>query len=96
LSVAFGLLFVGLSDPGGEYLDRLRRMAVVGLVGTLLTALGFGIGGDPWGYVVLATFVVTVLGGLVINFGRKPWSPESFSTSGSSSPYPLCQACPPG
>ena len=69
LSVAFGLLFVGLSDPGGAYLSRFRRMAVVGLIGTLLTALGFGIGGVAWGYVVLATFVITVVGGLVINFG---------------------------
>lgn len=68
LSVAFGLLFVGLSDPGGAYLHRLRRLAVVSVIGGLLTALGFGIGGDPWGWVVLATFVVTVVSGLVINF----------------------------
>ncbi len=67
LSVAFGLLFVALSDPGGDLLDRLRRMAVVGAIGTLLTALGFGIGGDAWGFVVLATFVVTVIAGLAIN-----------------------------
>jgi hypothetical protein len=32
LSVAFGVLFVALSDPGGDYLSRLRRLAVVGLV----------------------------------------------------------------
>jgi hypothetical protein len=69
LSVAFGLLFVLLSDPGGDYLYRLRRMAAVGLIGTLLTALGFGIGGDAWGFVVLATVVVTVVAGLAINFG---------------------------
>jgi hypothetical protein len=67
LSVAFGLLFVALSDPGGEYLPRLSRMAVVGLAGALLTALGFAIGGDAWGWVVLAVFVVTVLSGLVVN-----------------------------
>jgi Fusaric acid resistance protein-like len=67
LSVAFGLLFVVLSDPGGEYLPRLTRMAVVGLAGALLTALGFAIGGDAWGWVVLAVFVVTVLSGLVVN-----------------------------
>jgi len=67
LSVAFGLLFVGLSDPGGALLDRHRRMAAVAVIGALLTALGFGIGGDPWGYVVLATFVITVIGGLVVN-----------------------------
>jgi hypothetical protein len=67
LSVAFGLLFVALSDPGGEYLPRLSRMAVVGLIGVLLTALGFGIGGGAWGFVVLAVFGVTVLSGLVVN-----------------------------
>jgi hypothetical protein len=68
LSVAFGMLFVALSDRGGDYLSRLRRMAVVGLVGTLVTALGFGIGGDAWGWAVLATFVVTVVAGLAVNF----------------------------
>ena len=68
LSVAFGLLFVALSDPGGEYLPRLSRTAVVGLIGALLTALGFAIGGGAWGFVVLAVFVVTTLTGLVVNF----------------------------
>jgi hypothetical protein len=67
LSVAFGLLFVALSDPGGEYLPRLRRTAVVGLIGALLTAAGYALGGDAWGFVVLAVFVVTVLSGLVVN-----------------------------
>jgi len=69
LSVAFGVLFVALSDPGGVYLSRLRRLAVVGLVGALVTALGFGIGGDAWGWAVLAAFVVTVVAGLAISFG---------------------------
>jgi hypothetical protein len=68
LSVAFGLLFVTLSDPGDRYLLRLSRMAAVGIVGALITALGFGLGGDAWGYVVLAVFVVTALTGLLINF----------------------------
>ena len=67
LSVAFGLLFVALSDPGGEYLPRISRTAVVGLAGALLTALGFAVGGDAWGFVVLAVFVVTALSGLVVN-----------------------------
>ena len=69
LSVAFGILFVGLCDPGGDYIYRLRGMALVGLIGAMLTALGFGIGGEAWWFVVLATFVVTALGGLAINFG---------------------------
>jgi hypothetical protein len=67
LSVAFGLLFVELSDPGGKYLPRLSRTAVVGLIGALLTALGFALGGHAWGWVVLAVFVVTVLSGLAVN-----------------------------
>jgi hypothetical protein len=67
LSVAFGLLFVALSDPGGEYLPRVSRMAVVGLIGAVLTAAGYALGGDAWGLVVLAVFVVTVLSGLVVN-----------------------------
>jgi hypothetical protein len=67
LGVAFGLLFVALSDPGGEYLPRLRRTAVVGLIGALLTAAGYALGGDAWGLVVLGVFVVTVLSGLVVN-----------------------------
>jgi hypothetical protein len=67
LSVAFGLLFVALSDPGGEYLPRLRRTTVVGLAGALLTAAGFALGGEAWGFVLLGVFVVTVLSGLVVN-----------------------------
>jgi hypothetical protein len=53
LSVAFGALFVGLSDPGGEYGYRVPRMAAVAVVGALLTALGSPSvavpgGGWPW------------------------------------------------
>lgn len=69
LSVAFAALFVGLSDPGGEYTYRVPRMAVIGVIGALLTALGFGIGDAAWGWVVLAAFVVTLLAGLVVKYG---------------------------
>lgn len=69
LSVTFAVLFVGMSDPGGEYGYRIRAMAVVGLVGAFLTALGFASVVGPWGYAVLATFVVTLLGGLARMFG---------------------------
>jgi hypothetical protein len=68
LSVAFGLLFVALSDPGGDYLPRLSRTSVIGLIGALLTAAGYALGGDAWGWVVLGVLVVTVLGGLAVNF----------------------------
>jgi hypothetical protein len=45
-------LLVALSDPGGKYGPRLAMAAMAGAA--LLTALGFGIGGGPWGSWVLA------------------------------------------
>ena len=69
LSAIFGALFVALSDPGGEYGPRVLGMAVMAGAGALLTALGFGIGGGPWGFVVLAAFVATLLGGLAVKYG---------------------------
>jgi hypothetical protein len=69
ISMFFGALFVGLSDPGGDYLQRVSRLAEVGVIGAVLTALGFGIGGQAWGFVVIAAFVVTLLGGLAATFG---------------------------
>jgi hypothetical protein len=42
---------------------------VVAAAGALLTALGFGIGGGAWGFVVLAAFVATLLGGLAVTYG---------------------------
>jgi O-antigen/teichoic acid export membrane protein len=63
LSVSFGALFVGLSDTGGEFAQRFRRMGLVGLVGAALTFVGFAIGDGAWGWVVLAAFVVTLLPG---------------------------------
>ena len=69
LSVSFAALFVGLSDPGGEYGYRVPRMALVAVAGALLTALGFGVGGAAWGLVVLVAFAVTVLAGLTVKYG---------------------------
>jgi len=69
LSAIFGALFVALSDPGGDYLYRLPRMTVIALAGALLTALGFAIGQDAWGFVVLAVFAVTLLAGLAVKYG---------------------------
>ena len=69
LSVTFGILFVGLSDPGGPFGVRFREMAIVGVLGTGVTALGFAIGGGPWGWVVLAASGVTLLSGLALKFG---------------------------
>jgi len=69
VSMLFGVLFVGVSDPGGEYGYRVSHMALFAVSGALLTALGFGIGGDAWGWVVLAVFVVTLVAGLAVKYG---------------------------
>ena len=69
LTAIFGALIVAVSDPGGNYGYRVPRLAVVAVAGALLTALGFGIGGGAWGFVVLAAFVATLLGGLAVTYG---------------------------
>ena len=69
LSALFGLLFAWLADPGGSYGYRASRLAVYALIGTGVTALGFGIGGDAWGWLVLAAFAVTLAAGLAVTFG---------------------------
>ena len=69
LSVSFAALFVALSDPGGVYGVRFREMGAVVLAGGMLTALGFGLGGGPWGWVVLAAFAVTLASGISLKFG---------------------------
>jgi uncharacterized membrane protein YccC len=74
VSVAFGALFVGLNDPGGEYGYRLPRMALNAGAGALLTALGVSIGAGAWGVVVLAAFVVTLLAGLMVKYGLHGFS----------------------
>ena len=58
-----------LADPGGGYGYRASRIAVFALIGAGLTALGFGIGGDAWGWLVLAAFAVTLVAGLAAAFG---------------------------
>jgi hypothetical protein len=69
LSAVFGLLFAALADPGGGYRYRASHIAVFGLIGAAVTALGFGIGGDAWGWLVLAAFAVTLAAGLAAMFG---------------------------
>ncbi len=69
LTAIFGVVIVAVSDPGGKYGYRVPRLAVVAAAGALLTALGFGIGGGAWGFVVLAAFVATLLGGLAVTYG---------------------------
>ena len=69
LSAIFGVVFTTLADPGGSYGYRVSHIAVFGLIGAGLTALGFGIGGDAWGWLVLAAGVVTLVAGLAVMFG---------------------------
>ena len=69
LTLVFAVLFAALSDPGGTFAYRAQRMVLYGVIGALLTALGFGVGGGAWGWVVLAVFVVTLLGGLAVKYG---------------------------
>jgi uncharacterized membrane protein YccC len=74
VSVAFGALFVGLNDPGGQYGYRLPRMALNAGAGALLTVLGVAIGAGAWGVVVLAAFVVTLAAGLMVKYGLHGFS----------------------
>jgi hypothetical protein len=69
LSALFGLLFSALSDPGGGYGNRAWRIAGFGAIGAGVTALGFGISGEAWGWLTLVAFVVTLLAGLAVTFG---------------------------
>jgi hypothetical protein len=71
LSALFGLVFSALADPGGRYGRRVVDIAVFGLIGAGLTALGFGIGGEAWGWLVLAAFAVTLIAGLAAAFGAR-------------------------
>jgi hypothetical protein len=69
LSALFGALFAVLADPGGSYGYRALRIAGIALIGAGVTALGFGIGADAWGWLVLAAFGVTLVAGLAVGFG---------------------------
>ncbi|MCX5060570.1 hypothetical protein OOK12_26820 [Streptomyces sp. NBC_00452] len=69
VSALFGLLFTWLNDPGGSFGHRASHIAVFAVVGAGVTALGFGIGGEAWGWLVLATFAVTLVAGLAVAFG---------------------------
>ena len=68
-SALFGALLAWLADPGGSYGQRASHIAFFAVIGAGLTALGFGIGGDAWGWLVLAAFAVTLVAGLTVVFG---------------------------
>ncbi|HTP21033.1 MAG TPA: FUSC family protein [Solirubrobacteraceae bacterium] len=69
VTLAMAALFAGVSDPGGEFGYRATRMGLFAVIGALLTGLGFAIGEKAWELVVLAAFVVTVIGGLAVKYG---------------------------
>jgi len=69
LSATFGVVFVVIRVTGGEYAHRGRDLAVLEVVGALLTALAFTLGTGGWGLIVLAALLVTLAGGLSLRFG---------------------------
>jgi hypothetical protein len=72
LSALIGALWTWLADPGGSYGQRVSRMAIYAAIGAGLTALAFGIGGDAWGWLVLAASAVTLVASLaVVMFGPR-------------------------
>jgi hypothetical protein len=71
LSAEAGALFSLAADPGGSFGYRLSHLAVFALIGAGLTALAFGIGGDAWGWLVLAAFLVTLVAGLSVAYGAR-------------------------
>jgi hypothetical protein len=69
LSALFGVVFTAVADPGGSYRSRAAELSAFGLIGAGVTALGFGIGRDAWGWLALAALAVTLVAGLAIRFG---------------------------
>src|SRR5215471_9710291 len=78
LSAVFAVILTAVIDPGGSYGSRVSVVAGFGLIGAAVTALGFGIGGDAWGWLVLATFAVTLVAGLAIMFGAHRFAASNF------------------
>jgi hypothetical protein len=73
LSLAFGLLFAASSDPGGDrpYSSRVPWFGGVAIVGALLTALGFALGGGTWVWAALTVFLITLLSGFAAAYGKQ-------------------------
>jgi uncharacterized membrane protein YccC len=69
LSAVLGALLAGVTDLGGTYRSRVSRIALFALIGAAVTALGFDIGRSGWGWLVLASFVATLVAGLALRFG---------------------------
>ena len=71
ISALFGLQFSALIDPGGSYANRAWRTAVFGLIGAGVTAFGFEMGRQAWGWQMLTAFAVTLVAGLAAAFGTR-------------------------
>ncbi len=67
--IVFAVLLVAQSDPGGKIERRLGGMSLFALLGALVTAFGFYVGDEAWGFVVLAVFVLTLGCGLAGKLG---------------------------
>ncbi|WP_345802913.1 FUSC family protein [Microbacterium sp. AZCO] len=81
LSVSFGVLFVGLGDPGGRLVTRAAYTAVFGMIGAVVTAWGIAVGDAGWTLVTLSTVVITLATGLVIRFGVRRFVTGSLLTA---------------
>jgi len=81
LSVSFGVLFVGLADPGGRLGPRAAYVAVFGVIGAVVTAWGVWVGSAGWMLVTASTVIVTLLTGLVIRFGVRRFVTGSLLTA---------------
>jgi fusaric acid resistance family protein len=66
LTAVFGAFLLILIDPGGAIGQRVLRIAIFAIVGAGLTALAFSLGGSAWGWLVLASFLVTLIAGFGI------------------------------
>ena len=78
LSAVVGVLFIAVADPGGAYGHRASHNAVFALIGALVTALAFALGGSGWGWLVLAAFAITLVAGLAIRLGVHSFAAASF------------------
>ncbi len=67
--VVFAVLLVAQSDPGGTIGRRMAGMSLFALLGALVTAFGFYVGDEAWGFVVLAVFALTLACGLAVKLG---------------------------
>ena len=69
IPIVFAVLLVAQSDPGGTIGKRMGGMSLFAVLGALVTAFGFYVGNEAWGFVVLAVFAVTLACGLAVKLG---------------------------